>query len=143
MAGMSAGTNRRSIVVRGLEHGANPIPAASRVGPFVATGGVRGVDPATGEMPADLGEQVSRMFENLETILAEAGAQFDDVLKVTVWVATPEARPLINAAWVERFPNPASRPARHLMNYALGHGMLVQCDALAIVPDSPEVSNER
>ena len=126
-------SDRRSIVVDGLDHGTNPIPAASRIGPFIATGGVRGVDPATGEMPADAAAQVSLMFANLEAILRASGAGFEDVLKVTVWLATPDARPAINEAWVRAFPDPASRPARHILNYALGHGMLVQCDALAVL----------
>jgi 2-iminobutanoate/2-iminopropanoate deaminase len=126
-------SDRRSIVVDGLGHGTNPIPAASRIGPFVATGGIRGVDPATGEMPADIESQVSLMFANLQTILAAGGAGLDDVLKMTFWLATPDARAPINAEWVRAFPDPDRRPARHVLNYALGHGMLVQCDALAVI----------
>lgn len=127
-------SDRRSITVEGLGHGANPIPAASRIGPFVATGGVRGVDPATGKMPDDIEGQVSRMFANLQAILEAGGASLDDVLKMTFWLATPDARASINAEWVRAFPDPDRRPARHLLNYALGHGMLVQCDALAVLP---------
>lgn len=126
-------SGRRSITVAGLGHGANPIPAASRIGPFLATGGVRGVDPATGEMPADVETQARRMFENLKVILAAGGADFDDVLKVTVWIATPAARAAVNAGWIKAFPDEHSRPARHVLNYELGHGMLVQCDALAVI----------
>lgn len=127
-------SGRRSIVVDGLGHGANPIPAASRVGPFIATGGVRGVDISSGEMPAEASAQVDLMFSNLETILSAGGAGLNDVLKVNIWLATPDARPAVNEAWVRAFPDPASRPARHILNYALGHGMLVQCDALAVLP---------
>lgn len=126
-------SDRHSIVVDGLGHGTNPIPAASRIGPFIATGGVRGVDPATGQMPTDVTAQVDLMFANLETILRAGGAGLEDVLKITVWLATPDARPAVNQAWVRAFPDPDSRPARHVLNYALGHGMLVQCDALAVL----------
>ena len=41
---------RRSIVIEGFAHGAQPIPAASRVGNIVMTGGVHGIDPATGKL---------------------------------------------------------------------------------------------
>lgn len=126
-------SDRRSIVVEGLGHGTNPIPAAARIGPFVATGGIRGVDPATGQMPADVEGQVSLMFANLETILTAGGADLEDVLKMTFWLATPDARAPINAEWIRVFPDPERRPARHVLNYALGHGMVVQCDALAVI----------
>jgi len=127
------GLKRVSITPSGLEHGANPIPAASRRGPMLATGGVRGVDRRTGGMPDAVEEQVALMFTNLGDILAAGGAGWDDIVKMTFWVAAPEARPAINAAWLERFPDADSRPARHLLNYDLAHGMLVQCDALAFV----------
>lgn len=124
---------RRSIIVDGLGHGANPIPAASRVGPFIATGGVRGVDPATGQMPDDLAEQVRLMFANVRTLIEAGGGEMDGVIKMTFWIRSPEARPLINAEWIRAFPDEASRPARHMLTYDLGHGMLVQCDALAVI----------
>lgn len=126
-------SDRRSIIVAGLGHGANPIPAASRIGPFVATGGVRGVDAETGVMPDDVEGQVRLMFANLQAILEAGGAGLDDVLKMTFWLAIPQARAVINAEWERAFPDPDRRPARHVLNYALGHGMLVQCDALAVL----------
>lgn len=128
---------RRSIIVEGLGHGSNPIPPASRVGPFIATGGIRGVDPATGVMPDDLGEQVRLMFANLKILIEAGGGTLDGVLKMTFWIRSPEARPLINAEWVRAFPDETSRPARHLLTYELGHGMLVQCDALAVAAGDP------
>ena len=46
-------SNRKSIEVEGFSHGANPIPAASRVGNIVMTGGISGQDPVTGKVPED------------------------------------------------------------------------------------------
>ena len=129
---------RRSIDVPGLGHGTNPIPAASRVGPFIATGGIRGVDVATGQMPATLGDQVDHMFGNLKRVLGAAGATLDAVIKITLWTRTADSRPAINAGWLKHFPDPASRPARHLQVHDLGHGMLVQCEALAVIHPYPE-----
>lgn len=124
---------RRSITPPGLEHGDNPIPAACRYGPLLATSRVRGVDPATGEQPDAVDAQVTHMFANMDTILADGGGCWGNIVKMTFWIAEPAARPLINAAWVARFPNPESRPARQVINSPLGHGMLVQCDALAFI----------
>ena len=130
---------RRSITPPGLEHGDNPIPAACRYGPLLVTSRVRGVDPATGQQPDAVEAQVAHMFANMDTILTGGGASWKHVVKMSFWIADPAARPLINAAWVQRFPDPESRPARQVINSPLGHGMLVQCDALAFI--EPEATH--
>lgn len=127
---------RRSIEVEGLAHPGLPIPAASRVGPIIATGGIRGVDRVTGVMPYDLAEQARLMFDNLCAIIEAGGGSCATIIKMTVWIATPEARAAVNLEWVKMFPDAASRPARHMLSYDLPGGMFVQCDALAIATDS-------
>jgi 2-iminobutanoate/2-iminopropanoate deaminase len=123
---------RRSIEVEGFNHGAQPIPAACRIGPLIMTGGVYGLDPATGRIPDDVGEQARLMFANLGRILDAAGAGLGDVVKMTVYVKVPEARAAVNAEWLAAFPDPASRPARHTQqNDHLPANMLVQCDVTA------------
>lgn len=125
-------SRRRSIEVEGFSHGAQPIPAASRVGGLIMTGGVYGLDPATGRIPDDVAEQARLMFANLKRILAAGDASLDDVARMTVYVKVPEARSAVNTQWLAAFPDPASRPARHtLQNDQLPANMLVQCDAVA------------
>ena len=125
---------RRSIEIEGFSHGAQPIPAASRVGPLVMTGGVYGLDPATGAIPDDVAEQARLMFANLARILQAAGGGLGDIARMTVYVKVPEARQAVNHEWLKAFPDPASRPARHtLQNDGLPANMLVQCDATAWV----------
>ncbi len=127
-------TARRSIEVDGFNHGAQPIPAASRVGNIVMTGGVYGLDPQTGKIPDDVEKQAELMFFNLKRIMAAAGATMDRVVKMTVYVKVPEGRPAVNKHWLEAFPDPASRPARHtFQNDHLPANMLVQCDATAVL----------
>jgi 2-iminobutanoate/2-iminopropanoate deaminase len=127
---------RRSIEVEGFSHGAQPIPAACRVGPLIMTGGVYGLDPATGTIPDDVTEQSRLMFVNLALILAAAGAGLGDVAKMTVYVKVPEARGAVNAEWLKAFPDAASRPARHTQqNDHLPANMLVQCDVTAWAAD--------
>jgi enamine deaminase RidA (YjgF/YER057c/UK114 family) len=123
---------RRSIEIEGFSHGAQPIPAACRVGPLIMTGGVYGLDPATGKIPDDVTEQARLMFANLGRILQAGGAGFDDVARMTVYVKAPEARAAVNAEWLKAFPDAASRPARHTQqNDHLPANMLVQCDVTA------------
>lgn len=127
---------RRSIDVEGFNHGAQPIPAASRIGPLIMTGGVHGLDPATGKLPDDVAEQVRLMFWNLRRIMEAAGAGLDRVVKVTVYVKVPEARAAVNAEWLKAFPDSASRPARHTqVSETLAGNLLVQCDATAYAVD--------
>lgn len=123
---------RRSIEVEGLAHGGLPIPVASRVGDLIATGGVRGVDPSTGQVPEDAAEQARLMFANLERVVRAAGADPADILKVTIWIGAPEVRAAVNPPWSALFPDPASRPARHIVMHEFPPGMLIQCEALAV-----------
>ena len=129
-AGMS---NRKSFEVEGLGH-ANPIPAASRIGNIVATGGVSGTDVNTGKMPEEPAAQCAHMFANLRAILAAAGASPEDVIRVTVWIKRPEIRAEVNKQWLAMFPDPHSRPARHTMFYDHFNGaVVVQCEAWAVI----------
>ena len=129
-------SNRRSIEVEGYSHGNLPIPAASRVGPLVITGGIHGLDPETGKLPDDLAEQARLMFFNLERIMDAAGAGLDGIVRMTVHVKIPEARQAVNVEWLKAFPDAASRPARHtLVNENLPSNMLLQCDATAYAAD--------
>ena len=125
---------RKSIRVDGFDHGVQPIPVASRKGPLLVTGGIYGLDPGTGKLPDDVAAQTRLMFWQLERVLRAAGATFDDVVRMTVYVKVPEARAHVNEHWLVCFPDPGSRPARHTLAYdALPANMLVQCDAIAMV----------
>lgn len=124
---------RRSIEAEGLTHGDLPIPSASRIGRFLATGGIRGVDPQTGTMPETAEEQAINMFGNLRRIVEAGGGTVADILKLTVWISSPSVRAAINGPWLELFPDPDSRPSRHILVYDLPGGMLVQCEALAVL----------
>jgi len=127
---------RRSINVEGFSHGNLPIPAASRVGPLVMTGGIHGIDVASGKA-GDVDDQAARMFANLAKILKGAGGGFESVVRLTVFVKVPEARAAVNNEWLKAFPDENSRPARHtLVNDHLPAGMLMQCDATAYMTEA-------
>lgn len=129
--------SRKSIFVEGFDHGVQPIPVASRKGPLVITGGIYGLDPATGKIPDDPAAQVKWMFWQLERVLRTAGACFDDVLRMTIYAKVPEVRGPVNKHWLDAFPDSDSRPARHTLIYeGLPANMLVQCDAIAMVDDN-------
>jgi 2-iminobutanoate/2-iminopropanoate deaminase len=124
---------RRSIEVAGVKH-ANPIPSASRRGPFVVSGAISGADPQTGKVPADFDEQCRMMFENVRRVVTAAGGSPDDIVKMTVWISDRSLRETMNRHWVAMFPDPASRPARHTQtSHDLNAPMQIQCDTLAVL----------
>lgn len=126
---------RTSINVEGFGHGNLPIPAASRVGPLLMTGGIHGIDMIAGKA-GDIDDQAERMFGNLSKILNAAGGGFESVVRMTIFVKVPEARAAVDNEWLKAFPDENSRPARHtLVNDHLPGGMLMQCDATAYMED--------
>jgi enamine deaminase RidA (YjgF/YER057c/UK114 family) len=127
---------RRSIDVGGVKH-VNPIPSASRKGPFVVTGAISGADPGTGKVPADLDAQCRNMFGNVRRIMEAAGGSPDDIIKMNVWISDRNLRETLNRYWVEIFPDPQSRPARHTVAAPdLAPPMQIQCDLLAVIGQS-------
>jgi 2-iminobutanoate/2-iminopropanoate deaminase len=126
-------SKRKSFNVEGFGH-ANPIPAVSRIGNLVATGGISGRDRSTGKVPNDVSAQCAHMFANLRTILAAAGAEPEDVIRVTVWIKSSEIRAEVNKEWIVMFPDPNSRPTRHTMFYdQFTTPIVVQCEAWALI----------
>ena len=123
--------NRRAIYIQQFSH-QNPIPNAARIGQFVASGLIRGVDPATHKFPASLAEQCAYMFANIRHTVEAAGAHIDDIIKVTFWMS-PLVRGPINDEWTKMFPDADTRPARQIMEVPMEPGVLVQCDFIAVI----------
>ncbi|HEX3860888.1 MAG TPA: RidA family protein [Stellaceae bacterium] len=127
---------RRSIEVPGVKH-MNPIPAACRRGPFVTTGAISGADLASGKVPDDLDAQCAAMFANVRRLIEAAGGSTDDIVKMTVWITDRALRPTLNKYWVEMFPDPHSRPARHTTTGGdFTPPMQIQCDFFAVIGDA-------
>lgn len=126
------GTGRVSVDLPGFSH-VNPIPAASRKGPFVFSGAFSGRDPATGELPTTLDAQMAVVFQHVRTLMDHVGGSVDDIVKMTFWLADPRDRAALNREWVAAFPDEASRPARHVLKADLDGGVLVQADVIAVL----------
>jgi 2-iminobutanoate/2-iminopropanoate deaminase len=124
---------RRSIEVEGLPH-SHPIPAASRIGPFLMTGSISGKDPKTGQIPPGIEEQCALMFANIRRILETASGTPEDILKLTVWMKDRGDRKHLNKEWLAMFPDPKSRPARHtFVSRDLVEPILVECEVMAVI----------
>jgi enamine deaminase RidA (YjgF/YER057c/UK114 family) len=122
---------RRSIHIGGFAH-ASPIPNASRIGNVIASGFIRGTDPATGKLPPTMEEQIALMFTHVNACVEAGGGTMDDILKITIWVEKIDRKP-INDAWVKWFKDPHAMPARQVCVMGMEPGVLIQCDFLAVL----------
>ncbi len=125
-------TSSRSIQVPGASHNA-PIPAGARVGNVLCSSAIAGKDSATGRLPPDGETQVVHAFANLRALLQAGGATLADVVKLTVYLKDNRLRDAINVQWQDCFPDPHDRPARHILNYDLQHGMQLQLEVMAVI----------
>ncbi|GGA75585.1 enamine deaminase RidA [Pseudoclavibacter endophyticus] len=125
---------RRSIELPGFGH-ENPIPVASRIGPFVYSGAITGKNLETRAFPDSLDEQVAIVFGRIRDLMAVAGGTVDDIIKLSVHLADPSDRSALNREWLAMFPDADSRPARHVSGGELSGGALVNVELVAILPD--------
>lgn len=125
---------RKSIYVEGFSH-KNPIPAACVIGGMLYSGSIQGTDPATGKYGATLEEQCVLMFAHVRRIVAAAGGSLADIISMTVWMNDRTQRAALNVPWLEMFPDPQARPARHTMQGQLDGGKLIECSFVAVMTE--------
>lgn len=104
-------SERRSIEIDGLSH-KTAIPVASRVGPLLASSVIVCFNPGTRDVPETLEEQYANIFRHVGLMLEEAGGDWSHVAKMEFWTPTAD-KGTLDPFWIEKFPDPASRPARH------------------------------
>jgi 2-iminobutanoate/2-iminopropanoate deaminase len=125
-------SSQRSIEVPGAGHNA-PIPLGARVGPLLCSSGISGKDPANGKLPADASTQVRLAFANMDALLVAAGGTLKHVAKLLITISDNSVRDAINVEWLARFPDPRDRPARHIVQHDLQHGMVLQIEVTAFI----------
>ena len=104
-------SSRRSIEIEGLSH-LTAIPVATRIGPLLTSSVIAPFNPGTRDVPERIEDQYANIFRHVGLILAQAGADWDDIAKMEFW--TPSAdRGALDPFWIEKFPDAASRPSRH------------------------------
>lgn len=117
-----------------LEGGMPPISHytdAVRFGDTLYISGLAPVDAQMRVVSDDVAEQTRSIFEQMKTILALAGADFRNVLRVTVYLLDVNDRTKINPIRQEYFG--ATRPASTLIGVSelAIPGMKVEIEAIA------------
>lgn len=124
-----------SISIPGADHANAPIPLACRIGSMLVSSAIPGRDAATGKIPDDPKEQARLCFENTKAVLAKAGMDIGDVIRMTVLLTSDEYRDLVNEHWLAWYPDPARRPARHALVTPLRGKMVIQLEIWAVGKD--------
>ena len=118
----------------------NPAGGPGALGPYspaiqcnglVFVSGQIPLDPASGELVGgDIQAQVRRVLENIGLLLKGAGSSFQEVLKVSVFLANLDNFDAMNQVYAEYFGD--SRPARSTIEVSrLPKGVDVEIDVIA------------
>ncbi len=125
---------RQVLEIPGVQpHGGNPIPTAVKIGGFVFSGSIPGIDPATGRQVEDPAGQIAMAFANARRIMELAGGSADDIAKVDVRLSDMALREQVNVEWVKLFPDAASRPARHTTRADLAGSTVIQLEIVGVL----------
>lgn len=79
--------NREAIHTQDAPKALGPYEQAIRVGDMLFTSGQLGIDPSTDALPDGVEAQAHNAMKNLGAILREAGADYKNVVKTTVFLA--------------------------------------------------------
>jgi enamine deaminase RidA (YjgF/YER057c/UK114 family) len=106
----------------------------SRPGRMVFISGQGGAPSPGAPLPADFASQATNVFENIGRCLRAAGAGFDDIVKINYFISdmanTGELR-RIRAKYL----NQNNPPAATLVQVTLAKDLLLEVEAVAIVPE--------
>lgn len=104
--------------------------AVAAIGELVFISGQAGIDPLSGEAPAEFDRQARNAFENLTRVVQAAGLTMTEVVKTTVYLADATQFAVLNALFGEFFPK--SPPTRSVPIVQLPKGLLISIEAIAV-----------
>jgi 2-iminobutanoate/2-iminopropanoate deaminase len=125
---------RRELMVDGLAPPISHYADAVAAGDSLYISGIVPIDADGNVVGDDVVAQVRQIFANMRLVLAAAGAQPSDVVKVTVYLLDVDDRPLINPVREEFFGD--ARPASTLVEVSrlAVPGARVEIEAIAHLP---------
>ena len=109
-----------------------PYSQAVVAGNTIYVSGQLPIDAATGEFaPGGIKEQLHQIFKNIGYILEEAGYDFSDVVKTTVYLTDMKDFAVMNEVYAEYYSKPY--PARVAYEVAaLPKAALAEVDVIAV-----------
>lgn len=109
-----------------------PYSQAIKVGNTLYCSGQIAINPKTGELvTASIEEETRQVLENLGAVLKEAGMDYSDVVRATVFMSDMENYKRINAVYGEYFTkNPPARAAVQVANLPKYVNVEISCIAV-------------
>ena len=101
-------------------------------GSFAYTAGQVAFGPDGTLVAGGVEEQTRQVLDNVARCLASAGCSMDDVVKVTAFLSDLEDFDAYNGVYEQRFAAPY--PARSTVGARLADGLLVEIEAVALLP---------
>lgn len=109
-----------------------PYSQAIKAGNTIYCSGQIGLDPATSAMvDGGVAEQAEQVFRNLRAVVEAAGATFNDVVKVNLYLVDMGDFKIVNEVMARQFEEPF--PARAAIGVAaLPLGAVVEAEAVVV-----------
>jgi 2-iminobutanoate/2-iminopropanoate deaminase len=126
-------SRREEIRVPGLAEPISHYTDAVRAGDLLFISGCVPVDADGRLVPGDVVAQTRQVFANIGAVLAASGAEFGDVVKVTVFLVDVDDRAAVNTVRQEVFG--AARPASTLVEVSrlAIPGARIEVEAVALL----------
>jgi 2-iminobutanoate/2-iminopropanoate deaminase len=115
-----------------------PYSQAIRVGQFLYASGQIPLDPKTGEIVGTtIQEQTERVLQNIQAVLASAGASLANIVKTTVFLTSMSNFAAMNAVYARYFAETDGQlPARSTVAVAeLPRNALVEIEYVAVLAE--------
>lgn len=111
-----------------------PYSQAVRVGNLVFLSGQLGLDPETGTLKENIGDQTRQALDNIGAILTAVGLNYSHVVKTTVFLKDLDDFGLVNEIYGNIFKDGA--PARSCVEVSrLPKRALVEIECIAVYPE--------
>lgn len=108
-----------------------PYSQAIDAGSLLFVSGQIGINPATGDVVSGIEAQTKQVMENLKHILAESEADFSQVAKFTIYLASMDDFATVNEIYGSYLQKPY--PARATIEVSrLPKDVLVEIDAIVV-----------
>ena len=123
--------NLQTITTPSAPAAIGPYAQAIQAGNLLFCSGQIPLDPASGEIVAgDIRRQAEQVMQNIAAVLCAAGAGFNNVIKVTIFLVDMNDFAVVNEVYGSRFPD--HKPARSTVAVkALPRNALLEIEVIA------------